>query len=177
MAKVSDYKAWCRAQMQQEGHPAYGSRVSIPTSNDYLYKVIGGYRVPDAYQKMWHWIVGHSTIDPNGKMHPHSDLPRFYADDEDDGEEAWWQYGMRLCNKWIGRDGIIRYEVTTGEDEVLETISASIDRFDDELEELGFLYDDYEDYGDEPEQIPFNYCYVNKDGERRRLIDAPSYGC
>lgn len=176
MAKVSDYRTWCREQMRAENHPPYGSRISVPVSNDYIREIIGGHRVPDDYQEMWHWIVDHSVIEKDGRMVPKDDLPRFYADEEDDEAEFRWHYGMLLCEKWIGRDGVIRYAAAAEHDDPNEKLRRRETELMNELKSLGFLYDDYENYGSGPDEIPFNNCFVNKDGERRRMIDAPSYG-
>ena len=85
---------------------------------------------------------------------------------------------FRLHTKYLGADGIIYYVPTWKHgNDISMLISKYEELLERELESLGFIYDENGNYGYEPGRIDPNLCYVNMNGERRRLSDAPSYGC
>ena len=181
--KIEDYKAWCAEQMTLPGHPIGCDNVPSRATEDYLLMMhglwwnAGRHIVYDGFQEKWQWLVDNCTIGPRGLTMVPRILPRFSDDDEHD---LWWKLHCRLHPKYLGTDGIIYYVPTYSKKPIDETdmmIDSYIELLERELESLGFAYDEESDYGHEPGQIDPNLHYVNMHGERRRLSDAPSYGC
>lgn len=177
MIKLDDYKAWCAAQMRSAGAPNGSDEVPKAVTEDYLLEMHGLYNtgVMDGFQDKWWWLVRNCTIGPHGLMMVPWDLPRIFPEDEAD---LAWRIRARIYPKYLGTDGIIRYEPTwkRGQDPD-DFVFSYIELLERELESLGFVYDEESNYGNEPGEIDPNLCYVNANGERRRLVDAPSYGC
>lgn len=178
---MEDYRSWCSEQMTKPGHPIGCDNIPSGATEDYLIMMHGlwsnGERnfVYDGFQEKWQWLIDNCAIGPRGLMIVPRELP-FYSDDIE--HDLWWKLNCRLYTKYLGSDGIIYHIPTWKHGHDVDTLIFSyIELMERELESLGFVYDDDGNYGKEPGKIDPNLCYVNMNGERRRLSDAPSYGC
>lgn len=181
---MDEYKAWCAERIATMGLPAWKGVRPKSASEDYLLNMHCVYYnggdpntiyVRDGFQKEWEWLIQNSRIGTRGVMMVPRDLPRMF---EQDSQDLWWKLNARLYVKYLGPDGIIYYAPDEKRNrDVDEIIYRYEDLLDRELESLGFIYDECGNYGKEPGKIDPNLCYVNANGERRRLADAPSYGC
>lgn len=177
MFTVDQYKAWCAEQMSKPGHPVGCDNVPSGATDDYLLEMHGEWStgIQDGFQEKWQWLIDNCRIGKRGLMIVPRDLPRY---SEDDRYDLWWKLNFRLHTKYLGADGIIYYVPTWKHgNDISMLISKYEELLERELESLGFIYDENGNYGYEPGRIDPNLCYVNMNGERRRLSDAPSYGC
>lgn len=180
MAKIEDYKRWCKTQAKAMELPLLQRKSPSQPTDDFLRtfffygKEHNG--IPDDYQDLWLWIMSNNTVDKYGRLIPLPHPTRYYKDDR---RQFWLEMRSMLHQKFIGVDGTIRFYTVrpASSDDPEKLIGAYEQLLEMELERLGYMYDDYGDYGYDTGEIDPNYCFVSKDDERRRLIDAPSYGC
>lgn len=180
MAKTKEYRRWCKAQAKAMGLPLQRRKSPSQPTDDFLraFNVAGNWKsdIPEDYQELWGWVMANNTVDQYGRLIPLPHPSRYYKDDR---KQFYLEMRSMLYQKFVDVDGTIRfYTVAPGScGDPDKLIGAYEDLLEMELERLGYVYDDYADYGSGVGEIDPNYCFVNKDDERRRLIDAPSYGC
>lgn len=180
---LDEYREWCAERIKEMDIPAWKGVRPKSASEDYLLSMHLTYThggdltvfVKDGFQEEWEWLIKNCRIGEKGMMAVPLNLPRIF---EQDVPDLWWRLTARLCTKYLGSDGIIYYAPNERRNKEVDNLVCQYQELlDRELESLGFIYDECGNYGKEPGKIDPNLCYVNANGERRRLTDAPSYGC